>query len=223
MEQDGRHSMLRTLLIFQQFLDWMEQLAYQYGYLGVFLLSFIGAISIVFPIPYTIVIYLLGSFLDPFLIAFSGGLGSAIGEFAGYLLGYYGRMVISEERKRKMDYMLKIFDRYGAVAIFLFALTPLPDDLLIIPLGIMHYNPVKFLIPCILGKFSMCLILALGGRFSISIIRGLLAGEGGWVTTVITFLLLIGIIIIMLKLDWEKIFLKYVEKHEGTGDRGQNN
>ncbi|MEM2940814.1 MAG: VTT domain-containing protein [Thermoproteota archaeon] len=215
--------MLKTLFTSQQFLDWMEQLAYQYGYLGIFLLSFIGAVSVVFPIPYTVIIYLLGSILDPFLIAISGGLGSAVGEFAGYLLGYYGRMVISRERRRKMDYMLKIFDRYGVVAIFLFALTPLPDDLLIIPLGIMHYNPVKFLIPCILGKFLMCLILALGGRFSISIIRSMLAGEGGWVATLVTFLLLVGIIVIMLKLDWEKIFLKHVGKQEETGSEGQNN
>lgn len=215
--------MLRTLLILQQFLDWMEQLAYQYGYLGIFLLSFIGAISVIFPIPYTVIIYLLGSILDPFLIALSGGLGSAVGEFVGYILGYYGRTVISEERRRKMDYMLKIFDRYGVIAIFLFALSPLPDDLLIIPLGIMHYNPVKFLIPCILGKFLMCLILALGGRFSIGIIGSLFGGEGGWIVSLVTFLLLIGIIVLMLRIDWEKIFIQHVEKKkESEKEESQN-
>ncbi|MGB9718036.1 MAG: YqaA family protein [Thermoproteota archaeon] len=204
--------MLKTLLATQQFLEWMEQLAYQYGYLGVFLLSLVGALSVVFPIPYTIVIYLMGSILDPLLIAFSGGFGSAIGELAGYALGYYGRLLIGEERRRKMDYMLKIFDRYGAAAIFLFALTPLPDDLLIIPLGIMRYNPVKFLIPCILGKTLMCFILALGGRFSISLIRSLFGGEGGWAATLLTLLLLAGVVILMLKIDWEEVFFKYVEK-----------
>ncbi|MEM3647551.1 MAG: VTT domain-containing protein [Thermoproteota archaeon] len=205
--------MLKTLLATQQFLEWMEQLAYQYGYLGIFLLSFIGTTSIVFPIPYTVVIYLIGSMLDPLLIAVSGGLGSALGELVGYALGYYGRMLISEERRRKMDYMLKIFDHYGAAVVFLFALTPLPDDLLIIPLGIMRYNPVKFLIPCILGKTLMCLILALGGRFSISLIKSLFGGEGGWAATLATFLLLAGVIVLMMKIDWEEIFFKYVEKH----------
>lgn len=208
--------MLKTLLAAQQFSEWMEQLAYQYGYLGIFLLSFIGAISIVFPIPYTVVIYLMGSIIDPLLIAVSGGLGSAFGELAGYALGYYGRMLIGEERRRKMDYMLKIFDRYGVAAIFLFALTPLPDDLLIIPLGIMRYNPVKFLIPCILGKTLMCLILALGGRFSIGLIRSVFGGEGGWVATLATFLLLAGVIVLIMKIDWEEIFFKYVEK-QGKG------
>ncbi|MBO3808941.1 MAG: VTT domain-containing protein [Candidatus Brockarchaeota archaeon] len=214
--------MLKTLLDAQQFLEWMEQLAYQYGYLGVFFLSFIGAVSVVFPIPYTVVIYLMGSIIDPLLIAVSGGLGSAFGELAGYALGYYGRMLIGEERRRKMDYMLKIFDRYGVAAIFLFALTPLPDDLLIIPLGIMRYNPVKFLIPCVLGKTLMCLILALGGRFSISLIKSLFGGEGGWVATLMTFLLLAGVIMLMMKIDWEEIFFKYVEK-QGKGESKQLN
>jgi membrane protein YqaA with SNARE-associated domain len=213
--------MLKTILAAQQCLEWMEQLAYQYGYLGVFILSFTGAVSIIIPIPYTVVIYLMGSIIDPFLIAVSGGLGSALGELVGYVLGYCGRKLISQEHKRKMDYMLKIFSRYGAVTIFLFALTPLPDDLLIIPLGIMRYNPVKILIPCVLGKTLMCLILALGGRFSISPVKSLFGGEGGWAATLASFLLLAGIIIVMMKIDWEEVFFKYVEKRGKA--QGQNN
>jgi membrane protein YqaA with SNARE-associated domain len=206
------------ILLPQQILDWMEQLALNYSYLGIFILSFIGALSIVFPIPYTVVIYFLGTFLDPYLIAFSGGLGSAMGELIGYFLGYSGRMLISDERRRKMDYMVKIFDRYGVIVIFLFALTPLPDDLLIIPLGVMHYNPVKFLIPCIMGKTLMCLILALGGRFSIGIIKSLFGENGGWAASIVTFLLLVVILVLMFRIDWEKLFFKYVEKQENKND-----
>jgi len=209
--------MQTSLLIFQQS-DWMGQLAC-YGYPGVFLLSLIGSLSIVFPIPYTIVIYMLGPLLDPFLIALSGGLGSAMGEAIGYALGYFGRSLLSEERRRKMDYMLKIFSRYGFIMIFLFALTPLPDDLLIVPLGIMHYNPVKFFIPCLAGKTLMCLILALGGRFSISIIRSVLGNEGSWVANLAVFLILVLIVIFMLKIDWEKIFFKYFEKKETSASQ----
>jgi len=206
------------ILLLQQILDWMEQLALNYSYFGIFILSFIGALSIVFPVPYTVAIYFLGTFLDPYLIAFSGGLGSAMGEFVGYVLGYSGRMLINEERRKKMDYMVKIFDRYGVIVIFLFALTPLPDDLLIIPLGVMHYNPVKFLIPCIIGKTLMCFILALGGRFSIGIIKSLFGGDGDWVASIVTFLLLVVTLVIMFKIDWEKIFFKYVEKRENKND-----
>ena len=190
-------------------LEWMEQFAHQFGYFGVFLISLIGALSVIVPVPYTFVIYLLGSVLNPLLVAVSGGLGSALGEFSGYALGYYGRAVLSEERRRKMDYMMRVFLRYGFAAIFLFALTPLPDDLLFIPLGIMRYRFVKAFIPAFLGKMLMCFILAYSGHLSVEVIK-VVFGEGGWLGVVITSAFLIIVIVAILKIDWEKVFEKYV-------------
>ncbi len=190
-------------------LEWMTQFAQQFGYFGVFIISFIGSLSVIFPVPYTIVIYLLGGVLDPFFVAVSGGLGSAFGEFSGYVLGYYGRKVVSEERRRKMDYMVKVFDRYGSVAIFLFALTPLPDDLLFIPLGVMRYSFLRAFLPALFGKMLMTFILAYSGQQSIAIIKTLFAGSG-LLGIVITLALLIIIIAAMIKIDWENIFEKYI-------------
>jgi len=191
----------------QQLSRWLESLALQYGYFGIFALSFIGAASIVFPIPYTIVIFYIGSLgiFDPFLIAISGGAGSAVGEFFGYFLGYYGRAVLSEERQRKLDYVTRFFSRYGSLAIFLFALTPLPDDLLFIPLGVMRYPFVKAFIPSLAGKILMCLILAYGGYLSAEVIKDLMGGEGGYVSIIVSTILLIVILILMIRIDWEKI------------------
>ena len=189
--------------------EWMKQFALQFGYLGVFIISFIGSVSVVFPVPYTLVIFFLGSSLDPFLVAISGGLGSALGEFSGYALGYYGRTVVSEERRRKMNYMMKLFDRYGPAAIFFFALTPLPDDLLFIPLGVMRYPFWKAFIPALLGKTLMTFILAYSGQQSIASIKSLLGGSGDLVIAV-TLVLLIVIIVAMIKIDWEKLFEKHV-------------
>jgi membrane protein YqaA with SNARE-associated domain len=191
-------------------LDWMERFASQFGYLGVFIISFIGSVSVIFPIPYTIVIYFLGSFLDPIFVAISGGLGSALGEFSGYILGYYGRTIISEKKRKKMDYMLKIFGKYGPAAIFLFALTPLPDDLLFIPLGVMRYPLWKAFIPALFGKTLMTFIVAYSGQQSIQIIKTLF-GEAGLLGIMITTVLLILIIVAIIKIDWEKIFEKYVD------------
>ncbi len=146
------------------------------------------------------------SLFNPFLLALSGGVGSAVGEFVGYLLGYFGRKVINENQQKKMNYILKLFTKYGAITIFLFALTPLPDDLLFIPLGIMRYNFVKAFIPCFMGKILMCLILAYGGYMSISIIEALFGGEGGLLTIIVSTILLLVIIIAMFKIDWEKYF-----------------
>ena len=190
--------------------EWMEQFALQFGYLGVFMISFIGSASVIFPVPYTIVIFILGGMLDPLFVAISGGLGSALGEFYGYVLGYYGRKIVSEERRRKMDYMLRIFEKHGPVTIFLFALTPLPDDLLFIPLGVMRYPFLRAFIPALLGKILMTFILAYSGQQSIELIRTLFGGSG-WIGIVITIVLIIIVIIAMIKIDWEQLF----EKHFG--------
>jgi membrane protein YqaA with SNARE-associated domain len=194
----------------------MRDIAMQYGYLGIFVISLIGSASILIPIPYTVIIFTLSAFriLDPMLIALSSGLGSAVGEFSGYLLGYYGQAILSDIQKRKIEFILKVFNKYGAITVFIFALTPLPDDLLIIPLGIMRYSFVKVLLPCLLGKIFMSLILAYGGAMSIGFIQNILGEEGGMWSTVILTITLIIIIVAMLKIDWEKFLLKRGLKFE---------
>jgi len=205
---------------FEQINDWLRYVAFQYGYLGIFIASFLGAISIIVPIPYTILIFMLGmqGNLNPILLALSAGLGAALGEFFGYMLGYYGRVVISDERKRKIDCVLRIFSRYGSLAIFIFALTPLPDDLIFIPLGIMHYSFIKAFIPCLLGKIVMSLILAYGGQLSLGFIEMIFGGEEGSIwATIATTILLIAIIVVMLKVDWEKIIPLEEKKMDSGG------
>ena len=189
----------------------MTDFALQFGYLGVFIISFIGSVSVIFPIPYTIVIFFLGSVLDPVFVAISGGLGAAIGEFSGYAIGYSGAKIISEERRKKMGYMVKLFDKYGPASIFFFALTPLPDDLLFIPLGVMRYPFLKAFIPALLGKTLMTFILAFSGQQSIELIEDIFGGAG-WIGTVITVVLLVVIIVAMIKIDWEKLFEKHINK-----------
>jgi membrane protein YqaA with SNARE-associated domain len=168
--------------------------------------------SIVFPIPYTLIILGLGiAGWDPFLLTFFGGLGSATGEIIGYLLGFYGRRIISHDRQRRMDYLLKILGKYTPVALFIFALTPLPDDLLFIPLGMLRYSLLKAFIPTLIGKFLMCFILASFGSIygdSLSV----LFGETGWIGGIATGVLLVIVIYALYRIDWEKIFIKYVER-----------
>lgn len=188
----------------------------QFGYLGVFFISFIGTMSIIVPIPYTLVILWLsmsGS-MNPLLLTIAGGIGSGIGEFSGYALGYYGRTMISKKRQRKMNYMVKILNRYGSIVIFLFALTPLPDDLLFIPLGILRYSFIKAFIPCFLGKLLMCGILAFGGQLYYDVLL-IIFGEMTWeieiLTSIITAVALMLTLVAMFKIDWEKLLKKYVD------------
>ncbi len=199
----------------------MKTFALQYGYLGIFLISLFGAMSIFVPIPYTVVIFILGGLpsFDPFLIAVAAGIGSAIGEFSGYLLGAGGRKVIGDRYKKKMDFITKLFKKYGSIAIFIFALTPLPDDLIFIPLGVMRYSLLRAFIPAVLGKFFSNLIIAYSGRLSLDIVKNIFGVEGEGMSlligTIIGIVLLVIVLVIMFKFDWEKHFAKYVEEPKG--------
>ena len=200
--------------------EWMQNFAVQYGYLGIFLISLLGAMSIFVPIPYTIVIFILGGLpsFDPLLIAVAAGAGAAIGEFSGYLIGMGGRKVISEKYKKKMDFLTKLFKKFGPIAIFVFALTPLPDDLLFIPLGVMRYSLLRAFVPALLGKFFSNLIIAYSGRLSLEIVRNIFGVEGEGMSlligTIIGIVLLGIVFIIMFKVDWEKRFAKYLGETE---------
>jgi membrane protein YqaA with SNARE-associated domain len=215
-------------LLLQNIAEWMQTFAVQYGYLGIFLISLIGAMSIFVPIPYTIVIFILGGLpsFDPLLIAVAAGIGSAIGEFSGYLLGVGGRKVISDKYKKKMDFITKLFKKYGSITIFIFALTPLPDDLLFIPLGVMRYSLLRAFIPAILGKFFSNLIIAYSGRLSLDIVKNIFGVEGEGMSlligTIIGIVLLVIVIVIMFKFDWEKHFAKYVDEPNGDGKTSED-
>ncbi|KXB08372.1 hypothetical protein AKJ56_01480 [candidate division MSBL1 archaeon SCGC-AAA382N08] len=175
------------------------------GYPGILVLNFLGASTIVFPVPYTAALLAAGAsgYFNPLLLAVAAGLGSAAGEFVGYGAGYTGRRFIGEKYDRKFRAILTIFRRYGAPAIFLFALTPLPDDLLFVPLGLARYSFWKAFIPCVLGKFVMALVLVLfgsaAGRFFTQ----------SWISALIVAVIFILVIYAIFRVDWVKVAEKY--------------
>ena len=155
---------------------------------------------------------------DPILLTIAGGSGSAIGELSSYLIGYYGRRIVSAEQQRKMDYIVKVFGRSSPIAIFLFALTPLPDDLLFVPLGIMHYNFLKVFIPSLLGKLLMIYLLVSFGQIGGDIIIRIFGDEGSWIGMLITVVLLIISVIALFRIDWEKVLEKHLRQRGETQD-----
>jgi membrane protein YqaA with SNARE-associated domain len=191
----------------------------QYGYFGVFAINFLGALSILFPVPDSLAIFTISGLkvggtwvFEPVWVAVAAGTGSAIGEFSGYLLGYEGRKVITGRYRKNVDFLVKVFNRFGSIAIFIFAMTPLPDDMIFIPLGVMRYNPIKALLPAIAGKFIFNLIVAYGGRFSIDFIEDTFGVGGDFITALAIFAAGIALTIIMFRLDWGKYFEKYLSK-----------
>ena len=197
------------LLMYTDPQELLQDLATTFSYPGVFLLSFIGASSVIIPIPYTVALLTISApqfGFDPLLLAVFVGFGAAAGELVGYGLGYAGRRVVSERHKRRLDAMLRIFGRFGLPAIFIFALTPLPDDLLFIPLGLMRYSLWKAFIACTAGKFFMSFIIAYTGKAA-----GQLFVEN-WLLAAATAILLVLVVIAVFRIDWEKLAERYAAK-----------
>ena len=195
----------------------MYNLCMQYGYLGIFLVSLAGAMSIIVPVPDTIVVFTLaglkiggGWVFAPLLIALAATLGGAIGQVSGYLLGLSSKKVITGKYKKNVDFLVRVFDKFGSIAIFAFALTPLPDDMVFIPLGASRYNPVKAFTSGLAGKLLLSIAVAYGGRFSIGIIGDMLGTGGDLTSVVISSSIGIAFAIALFKVDWAGRFERYL-------------
>jgi len=200
---------------FLEALQWLITLLMSYGYVGAFVISFLGNLLVFVPIPYLLLVFWMGSFLDPLLLGVAGGFGATIGKTVIYMIGAAGRKFLSSERRDKLDYAKSLLGKYGALAIFFFALSPLPDDILYVPMGIMRYNLISFFISCLLGKIILTVIIALGGDLSRTAIH-YFAEEYGFVGIFLTVLFIVVSVYITLRLDWEKLFIKHIGKKDGA-------
>lgn len=189
---------------------WMTDLVANYGYTGAFFISIFGNFTVFFPVPYIITIYAFGATLNPLLLGISCGLGATIGEFSAYLVGRGGRRVIDNRYGEKLETAKKLVQSYGMWIIFLFAALPLPDDLILIPLGMLRYSLKKAMIAMFLGKLVMCTVVAYAGRYSYSFIKDIFASSG-WVGGIASTILLVIVIYVLLKVDWNKYLEERME------------
>lgn len=198
---------------FLEDVQWLITLLMSYGYVGAFVISFLGNLLIFVPIPYLLLIFGMGSFLDPLLLGVVGGFGATIAKTVIYMIGAAGRRFLSSERRNKLEYAQPLLGKYGSLAVFFFALSPLPDDVLYVPMGMMRYNIISFFISCLLGKIILTIIVALPGQLSKTVIQYFaqeLPPELRFIGIFLTVLFIVVSIYVTLRLDWEKLFLKYL-------------
>ncbi len=182
---------------------WMGNLVASYGYSGAFLISIFGNFTVFFPVPFVLTIYAFGATLNPLLLGLVCGLGSTVGEFSAYLIGRGGRRIIDDRYGERLESAKLLVQEYGMAVIFVFAVLPLPDDLILIPLGMLRYSLKKAMIAMLLGKTIMCVAVAYAGRYSYAIIRDVFVSSGV-VGGLASTLLLAVIVYAMIKIDWAK-------------------
>ena len=191
------------------------------GYLGLALVSFFGSLIPFVPIPSFILLVTMsvGTQFDIHILAILAAVTATLAKQIIFYLSYGGRKIISEKTKTRM----LPFQRYGAAAAFVAAATPIPDDLVYVPLGLAKYNPRRFFISTLLGKLVLCYILVLSSHYlSESIVDPIFASFGITSTDDLSnpLPILIGIIIfavsmflvviLLLRLDWTKILGRFL-------------
>jgi membrane protein DedA with SNARE-associated domain len=165
------------LSVLSQFVAWASSISGVLGYPGIFLINLIGSASVIFPVPSFIVTFTFGAILNPWLVGVSAGIGAAIGELVGYVLGRGGKKLVEGKHEKTLRKSREWMERHGAFSIIvLFALTPLPDDVIGILCGMINYDVRKFLLASLIGKVVMSLFLAWGGFFGVGWILSVFGG-----------------------------------------------
>lgn len=130
-------------------IDW-ERVG-NWGYLGVFVVTFVATASFILPIPYLLIVARAGMYLDPLLLTLVAGLAGALGELTGYVVGSTGRDLIV--RGKWFDTANRWMVRYGFWCVAFFAFVPNPFfDAIGFAAGVLRYPLWKFLLACFLGK-----------------------------------------------------------------------
>lgn len=145
------------------FFNWLGSL----GYFGMFILSFLSSATIIFPTAFEIILFVSATVMNPLLLGVICGFGTTLGEFVGYYIGLGGKKALPEKYEKKIEQARDYFHKYGGFAVLtLFAATPLPDDVVGIFAGLIHYPKKKFFFAVLIGKTILCLAIAYAGFFS---------------------------------------------------------
>jgi membrane protein YqaA with SNARE-associated domain len=136
-----------------------------YGYLGIFLVSFTE--SFIQPVPPDIFIMGASAFgLDPLICAIISTVGSVVGGLVGHFLGYrLGTPVFVRLFGDK--YLTKgeeFFDKYGVWGVSIAGFTLLPYKVVAWLAGIFEMKVSSFSIGTFIGRFPTFLIVAYFGH-----------------------------------------------------------
>jgi len=152
-----------------------EDVLTAYGYLGVFAISL--AVNLLpFTSPSNLVLAGAIAFLFPTMNAVLLGVTVALAASIAKTAHYYVASYVGGKggnRGAKLQYYGKRLGRWGALAAFVAAATPIPDDPVVIPLGLTGYSPVKFFVSYLTGKAVISVAGAYLGRQSALTLQGL--------------------------------------------------
>ena len=210
------------------------------GYIGIILISFVSSLIPFIPIPYFPVL-ITASFntnFNPHLISVISALGIVGAKTIIFFISYYGRKILSDKTKKRMRPLQNLVSRYGWFGAFIAALTPIPDDLVYIPLGLAKYNPWKFATATFAGKFLMNESIVWGSIFlGRPFVEDILSSSDTTdqtsliIAAIVSTIVLAVVVYFSLRIDWAKVIGRWFpwalknsnEEEEDLNDNNKDN
>ena len=189
------------------------------GLLGIFILSLIANSIPFIGLPYLVVVAVYAANCgNPILVGVVSGIGAAVGKVVIYLIPSLTRRFVSKETKARLDAFRELVQKYLFLAIVLFAASPLPDDLLYIPVGFMGYDIVKYFVACTIGKVILTVGLCVFSKSYIYLMTEYMGVNSLWSTIILVVLCLVATYLLA-KIDWVEV-AKTAQK-EGVLEAGK--
>ena len=199
------------------------------GYLGLAIVSFFGSLIPFVPIPSFVLVATMavGEQFDIHVLVLIAALTSTAAKQIIFYISYGGRKIISEKTKKRMKPFQKLVKRYGGSAAFVAAATPIPDDLVYIPLGLAKYNPKRFFVATLLGKIVLYYAIVLISHYmGLSLLEPILQNIEDplpvYIGIIILGLAMTIIVILLLRLNWERILSRVAPWTLEDDDDNQN-
>jgi len=200
------------------------------GYLGLAIVSFFGSLIPFVPIPSFVLVATMavGEQFDIHILVIIAALTSTAAKQIIFYVSYGGRKIISEKTKKRMKPFQKLVKRYGGSAAFFAAATPIPDDLVYIPLGLAKYNPKRFFIATLLGKVVLYYVIVLISHYmGLSLLEPILQDIQDPLPVYIGIIALgvamTVIVILLLRLNWERILGRFAPWTLDDNDNSDQN
>ena len=186
------------------------------GYIGLTLVSFFGSLIPFVPLPSFLLLATMsvGDQFDLHVIALISAFTATGAKIIVFSVSYGGRRIIGEKSRKRMRPFERLVKKYGAAAAFFAAATPMPDDLIYVPLGLAKYNPKRFIIATLAGKIVLSYIIVFISHYmGLSLVEPILENIEDastiYIGIAVFAVLMTSIVIILLKLDWQRIMGRF--------------
>ncbi|MFQ5781910.1 MAG: VTT domain-containing protein [Nitrosopumilus sp.] len=186
------------------------------GYLSLGLVNFIGSLIPFVPLPGFLLLATMavGDQFDLHVLAILSAVTATVAKQIIFYASYGGRKIVSEKTKKRMRPFQRLVKRYGAAAAFFAAATPIPDDLVYVPLGLAKYDPKRFFIATLTGKIVLSYtIVFVSHHLGLSLVEPLLENIDDatpvYIGIIIFGAMMTAVVVLLLRLDWHRILGRF--------------